>query len=276
MHCTAIATLPPRCSSGVRITCWRSRRTRASCSLRPLGAMRAAEPAALPNGANPPLTIAASGGAPPSCAIPLSPRSRSSPASCAGPHHLAPPRAPCLCGASPGALLLLSKYIPAKQLLRIVRSHWDREPAALGTRCRLQQDRNRTRKDNAPENLAILRKLALNLSAVTPRHVPAPENQTRGGTTPSSWHAPSYAIAPTPHSLKDHARGPWARFDARGTWCDGSMRDSCRTLGVLPSPLWGGVGGGGRCWRTHLVKQQLPPSPPLPHKEGREQTAAAA
>ena len=81
MHCTAIATLPPRCSSGVRITCWRSRRTRASCSLRPLGAMRAAEPAALPNGANPPLTIAASGGARPSCATPLSPRSRSSPAS---------------------------------------------------------------------------------------------------------------------------------------------------------------------------------------------------
>ena len=65
MHCTAIATLPPRCSSGVRITCWRSRRTRASCSLRPLGAMRAAEPAALPNGANPPHPLL-----PPSPALP--------------------------------------------------------------------------------------------------------------------------------------------------------------------------------------------------------------
>ena len=99
------------------------RRTRASCSLRPLGAMRAAEPAALPNGANPPLTIAASGGARPSCAIPLSPRSRVPRRRCAGPHHLAPPRARCLCGASPVRYFLLSKYIPAKQLLRIVRSH---------------------------------------------------------------------------------------------------------------------------------------------------------
>src|SRR3954470_19321171 len=58
-----------------------SRRTRASCSLLPLGAMPAAEPAALPTGANPSLTIAASGGVRPSCAIPLSPQSRSSPAS---------------------------------------------------------------------------------------------------------------------------------------------------------------------------------------------------
>ena len=41
-----------------------------------------------------------------------------------------------------------------------------------------------------------------------------------------------------------------------------------RTLGDLPSPLWGGVGGGGSSWRTHLVKQLLPPSPPLPHKGG--------
>ena len=81
MRCTAIPTLPPRCSSGVRITSSRARRTRPSCSLRPLGAMRAAVPAALPNGANPPLTIAASGGAPPSCATPVSLRSRSSPAS---------------------------------------------------------------------------------------------------------------------------------------------------------------------------------------------------
>src|SRR4051794_41119108 len=45
-------------------------------------------------------------------------------------------------------------------------------------------------------------------------------------------------------------------------------RSACRALGVLPSPLWGGVGGGGSSWRTHLVKQQRPPSPPLPHKGG--------
>src|SRR5262245_60873525 len=42
-------------------------------------------------------------------------------------------------------------------------------------------------------------------------------------------------------------------------------------LGVLPSPLWGGVWGGGRAifrrWRRrHLTVP--PPSPPLPHKGG--------
>src|SRR5262249_44713921 len=36
----------------------------------------------------------------------------------------------------------------------------------------------------------------------------------------------------------------------------------------FPSPLWGGVRGGGRSWRTHLVQQQRPPSPTLPHKGG--------
>ena len=59
---------------------------------------------------------------------------------------------------------LLSKYIPAKQLLRIVRSHWGIENQLHWVLdVVFNEDRNRTRKDNAPENLAILRKLALNL-----------------------------------------------------------------------------------------------------------------
>src|SRR5580704_5457768 len=37
-----------------------------------------------------------------------------------------------------------------------------------------------------------------------------------------------------------------------------------QTLGELPSPLWGGVGGGGQCWRTRGAQQQRPPSPTLP------------
>jgi predicted transposase YbfD/YdcC len=59
---------------------------------------------------------------------------------------------------------LLSKYIPAKRLLQIVRSHW-------GIENRLHwvldvvfgEDRTRTRKDNGPENLAILRRFAINI-----------------------------------------------------------------------------------------------------------------
>src|SRR5437899_12962655 len=41
-----------------------------------------------------------------------------------------------------------------------------------------------------------------------------------------------------------------------------------RKLGALPSPLWGGAGGGGRSWLTRLEQQQRPPSPTLPHKGG--------
>jgi predicted transposase YbfD/YdcC len=59
---------------------------------------------------------------------------------------------------------LLSKYIPAKKLLRIVRSHW-----AIENQLHwildvvFDEDANRTRKGNAPENLAIVRRLALNV-----------------------------------------------------------------------------------------------------------------
>src|SRR6266498_4692674 len=41
-----------------------------------------------------------------------------------------------------------------------------------------------------------------------------------------------------------------------------------RVLGGLPSPLWGGAGGGGQYWGTRFAPQQRPPSPPLPHKGG--------
>ena len=83
---------------------------------------------------------------------------------------------------------LLSKYIPAKRLLRIVRSHWGIENQLhLVLDVVFNEDRNRTRKDNAPENLAILRKLALNLVR---SHPSAAENQTR-----RVGRARSYAIA---------------------------------------------------------------------------------
>src|SRR5215471_12435347 len=39
-------------------------------------------------------------------------------------------------------------------------------------------------------------------------------------------------------------------------------------LGVLPSPLWGGVGGGGHCARRCRGIIARPPSPPLPRKGG--------
>jgi predicted transposase YbfD/YdcC len=59
---------------------------------------------------------------------------------------------------------LLSKYIPAKRLLHTVRSHWGIENRLHWVLdVVLAEDANRSRKDNAPENLAILRRLALNI-----------------------------------------------------------------------------------------------------------------
>jgi predicted transposase YbfD/YdcC len=59
---------------------------------------------------------------------------------------------------------LLSKYIAAKKLLQVVRSHW-----AIENQLHwlldvvFAEDASRSRKDNAPENLAILRRLAINI-----------------------------------------------------------------------------------------------------------------
>lgn len=64
---------------------------------------------------------------------------------------------------------LLSKYLSAKRVLDVVRSHWSIEnqlhwvlDVILG------EDANRTRKDEAPQNLAILRKMALNILRAHP------------------------------------------------------------------------------------------------------------
>jgi predicted transposase YbfD/YdcC len=67
---------------------------------------------------------------------------------------------------------LLSKHVSAKRLLSIVRSHWTIEnqmhwilDVVLG------EDANRTRKDSAPDNLAVLRRLALNLLQAHPADI---------------------------------------------------------------------------------------------------------
>jgi predicted transposase YbfD/YdcC len=59
---------------------------------------------------------------------------------------------------------LLSKYIPAKKLLAIVRSHWAIENQLHWVLdVVFDEDANRSRKDNAPVNLAILRQIAINI-----------------------------------------------------------------------------------------------------------------
>jgi predicted transposase YbfD/YdcC len=67
---------------------------------------------------------------------------------------------------------LLSKYISATKLLQTVRSHWAIENQLHWMLdVALNEDADRARKDNAPENLAILRKLALNLLRTHPEQM---------------------------------------------------------------------------------------------------------
>jgi predicted transposase YbfD/YdcC len=64
---------------------------------------------------------------------------------------------------------LLSKFMSPKRFLRVTRSHWGIENQLHWTLdVHFAEDASRARKDNAPENLAILRKLALNIHRTHP------------------------------------------------------------------------------------------------------------
>src|ERR1700730_11328579 len=61
---------------------------------------------------------------------------------------------------------------------------------------------------------------------------------------------------------KSPAAGQWLRrLPVR-------LTETCSKLSVLPSPLWGGVEGGGRGISPPTVRNAPPPSPTLPHKGG--------
>ena len=77
---------------------------------------------------------------------------------------------------------LLSKYIPAKRLLATVRSHWGIENRLHWVLdVVLNEDANRSRKDHAPENLAILRRLALNIVRCQPDQISLRQKIKRAG-----------------------------------------------------------------------------------------------
>jgi len=77
---------------------------------------------------------------------------------------------------------LLSKYMAAKRLLQIVRSHWGIENQLHWLLdVVFDEDGSRTRKDNGPENLAILRRFAINIIRNHPARLSMPQKIKRAG-----------------------------------------------------------------------------------------------
>lgn len=77
---------------------------------------------------------------------------------------------------------LLSKYIPARRLLQVVRSHWSIENQLHWVLdVVFDEDAGRTRKDNGPENLAIVRRLALNIIGSHPDRISMRQKVKRAG-----------------------------------------------------------------------------------------------
>jgi len=77
---------------------------------------------------------------------------------------------------------VLSKYMSPKRLLQVTRSHWGIENQLHWVLdVHFSEDRNRTRKDNAPENLALLRKLALNILQAIPHQASIRRKIKRAG-----------------------------------------------------------------------------------------------
>ena len=116
---------------------------------------------------------------------------------CAGPHHLAPPRARCLCGASPGALLpALQIYSRQATAAHRALPLGDREPAALGARCRLQRGSQPNSERQRAREPRDTPKLALNLVRSHP--AATRKSNERDGTTPSSWACSVICDSPAP------------------------------------------------------------------------------
>ena len=93
---------------------------------------------------------------------------------------------------------LLSKYISPKRLLHIARSHWGIENRLHWVLdVHFAEDAQPRRKDNAPENLAILRRLALNILRTHPDRHSMRRKIKRAGWDDAFLlgHAQPYAIA---------------------------------------------------------------------------------
>jgi len=76
---------------------------------------------------------------------------------------------------------LLSKYMSASRLLNDVRSHWGIENMHWLLDVVFHEDDSRARKDHGPENLAVLRRLALNIIRSHPARISMRQKVKRAG-----------------------------------------------------------------------------------------------
>lgn len=80
----------------------------------------------------------------------------------------------------------LSRALPSREVLRVVRAHWTIENGQHWLLdVVMDEDRARARKDNAAANLAILRRLALNLLRTDPDRA-----SVRAKIKKAGWHDP--------------------------------------------------------------------------------------
>ena len=67
----------------------------------------------------------------------------------------------------------LSRRMPPKEVLQVVRRHWSIENHLhWQLDVLMAEDQTRNRKNNAPANLAVLRRLALNILRAEPTNIP--------------------------------------------------------------------------------------------------------
>ena len=167
MRCIATAPLRRRCSSGAATTFWRSRPTADACSLRLRSSLRGRANAASPRGSTAPATIAAKRGARPSCAIPVLLLATTFPGVAAVGRVTSRRRMrgrQCRSPRSYATICCPNTCLPKRLVAHHPQPLGHREPACIGCSTSIsREDANRARKDNAPENLAILRRLALNI-----------------------------------------------------------------------------------------------------------------
>ena len=80
----------------------------------------------------------------------------------------------------------LSRELPPREVLRVVRAHWTIENGQHWLLdVVMDEDRARARKDNAAENLAILRRLVLNLLRTD-----GDKASVRAKIKKAGWHDP--------------------------------------------------------------------------------------